>query len=75
MGKTAGARAWGAGVQLQGHKVGRDELGIEAVVEEEKLVRTEMGEWDGMVSVSWSGLCLGPRLGYAKSSERREPHG
>lgn len=45
---------------------------IEARVEEEKLVRTEMGGWGGMVPVGWSGLCLDPRLGYGKSSEVEE---
>lgn len=72
LGKTAGARAWGTGAQLQGHRVGRDELEIEARVEEEKLIRTEMGGWGGMVPVGWSGLCLDPRLGYGKSSEVEE---
>lgn len=71
-GEDCRGKDMGHGAQLQGHRVGRDELGIEAGVEEEKLVRTEMGGRDRMVPVGWSGLCLGPRLGCGKSSEREE---
>lgn len=44
-------------------------MGIEVGVEEERLARAEMGGWDGMASVGWSGLCLDSRWGSSEGEE------
>lgn len=45
---------------------------VEVGVEEERLVKAEMGGWAGRAPGGWSGLCLDSRLGTGGSSEREE---
>lgn len=49
--------------------VRRGELGIEGGTEGERLAQAETGQWNAVASVSWSGLCLGPKPGTGESSE------
>lgn len=45
---------------------------VEVGVEEERLIKAEMGGWAGKAPGGWSGLCLDSRLGTGGSSEGEE---
>lgn len=52
--------------------LGRVSWGLRPELKKRGWPRLRWGGLDGMASVGWSGLCLGPRPGSGESSEGEE---